>query len=129
MYTKPCNVTITIIEVRPIVLSVASAQPVATNYHLIVFGYSESINSDHLSSTEMFIADDLSTEEQEVNMTDTCKTILDTVSDVRKSEYKIQLIVATPGSGSDWCRITIALLTGCSLLEYKNFQLLINKLS
>ena len=76
----------------------------------------------------MFISD-LSTDEQEVNMNDTCKTILDTVSDVRKSEYKIQLIVATPGSGSDWCRITIALLTGCSLLEYKNFQLLKNKLS
>ena len=117
------------IEVSPIVLSVASAQPVATNYHLIVFGYSESINSDHLSSTEMFIADDLSTEEQEVNMTDTCRTILDTVSDVRKSEYKIQLIAATPGSGSAWCLITITLLTGCSLLEYKDIQLLINKLS
>ena len=75
----------------------------------------------------MFISD-LSTEEQEVNMNDTCKTILDTVSDVRKSEYKIQLIAATPGSGSDWCRLAVALLTGCSSLEYKKNILLFKKL-
>ena len=42
----------------------------------------------------------------------TCRKILNHVSEVEKKDFRIQLIVAAPESGSDWCRITMDLLTG-----------------
>ena len=42
----------------------------------------------------------------------TCTEILNKQNYLNKSEFRIQLIAATPGSGSDWCRTTIGLLTG-----------------
>jgi len=43
-----------------------------------------------------------------------CTEILQTVKDVEKSNYKIQLIAAAPGSGNDWCMLTLRELTGKS---------------
>ncbi|KAF6036218.1 hypothetical protein EB796_005475 [Bugula neritina] len=41
-----------------------------------------------------------------------CTEIFQTVQDVEKSNYKIQLIAAAPGSGNDWCMLTLRELTG-----------------
>jgi len=43
-----------------------------------------------------------------------CTDIFQTVQDVKKSNYKIQLIAAAPGSGNDWCMLTLRELTGKS---------------
>ncbi|KAF6034966.1 hypothetical protein EB796_006728 [Bugula neritina] len=41
-----------------------------------------------------------------------CDSLLEKVSDVNQSDYRIQLITASPGSGSDWCYSAMAMLTG-----------------
>ena len=44
---------------------------------------------------------------------DSCTRLLSSPSSfVNQSEFKIQLLAAVPGSGSKWCRTSIALLTG-----------------
>lgn len=44
-----------------------------------------------------------------------CRELLNTTTDVPPSEFRIQIIAAAPGSGSDWSLITISLLTGFGL--------------
>jgi len=45
-----------------------------------------------------------------------CDSLLEKVSDVNQSDYRIQLITASPGSGSDWCYSAMAMLTGVSMV-------------
>ena len=52
---------------------------------------------------------------------ESCETILNQVKDMNKTNYRIQLIAAAPGSGSDWCFISIALLTGKFCMNVQNF--------
>ena len=41
-----------------------------------------------------------------------CDRLLETLTNVRKSDYRLNLIAAAPGSGSGWIRITIPMITG-----------------
>jgi len=45
-----------------------------------------------------------------------CDSLLEKVSDVHQSNYRIQLITASPGSGSDWCYSAMAMLTGVCMV-------------
>ena len=41
-----------------------------------------------------------------------CEALLKQTRHVNTSDFHINIIAAAPGSGSDWCRITIELITG-----------------
>ena len=41
-----------------------------------------------------------------------CEALLKHTCHVNTSDFHINIIAAAPGSGSDWCRITIQLITG-----------------
>ena len=41
-----------------------------------------------------------------------CEALLKHTCHVNTSDFHINIIAAAPGSGNDWCRITIQLITG-----------------
>ena len=53
-----------------------------------------------------------------------CDRLLKSQSYLNKSDFRIQLIAATPGSGSDWCRTTISLLTGNTHVSKKIYKII-----
>ena len=44
--------------------------------------------------------------------TEECEALLKQTRHVNTSDFHVNIIAAAPGSGSDWCRITIELITG-----------------
>ena len=50
--------------------------------------------------------------ERLTTLNNNCTAILADIKPVKPSDYKIQMIASAPGSGKDWCRIAIGLLTG-----------------
>ena len=50
-----------------------------------------------------------------------CENILNKVKEMNRDNYRIHLIAAAPGSGNDWCYISMALLTGKSCVNVQEF--------